>query len=421
MKIAILGAGISGLSLAYFLRQQNPELDVTVFEKSARVGGVMNSTVQDGFFFEQGPRTFSTKKAPHLLQLIKEVGLTDALLFSSAQTRYLYFEGALRQVPTSLPKLLLSPLVKGVVQGILKDLRHPKGIKEDESIYSFVKRHAGELVAKRLVEPLVLGVHAGDYTQLSVSACFPEWKEYEYKYGSLLKGMYKEYQASSHPPLFTLDGGIKKLPEKLAELSSAKILLNKEVLSLEETEVGAYVNGSFFDHVVCALPAGVMEHLVPAKYLPFFSSFKSLTLSCVNVAFSSALVPKDGFGYLVPSTEKDTILGVIFDSSVFPQETKENMSRVTVMMRGEKNAEERALSALKRHLGISEKPLFIKAHTYKNYLPQLPVGHLRNVDRLQSDSISFIGNYIHGASVNRCINEAKQVARRLTTKELILR
>ncbi len=37
-SVAIIGAGITGLSSAYFLKQQDPNIDVTIFEASNRPG-----------------------------------------------------------------------------------------------------------------------------------------------------------------------------------------------------------------------------------------------------------------------------------------------------------------------------------------------------------------------------------------------
>ncbi len=38
----------------------------------------------------------------------------------------------------------------------------------------------------------------------------------------------------------------------------------------------------------------------------------------VNLVYPGQVLPMDGFGYLVPGTEKEDILGVVFDSCVFP-------------------------------------------------------------------------------------------------------
>ncbi|HCY4499335.1 TPA: FAD-dependent oxidoreductase, partial [Staphylococcus aureus] len=48
-SVAIIGAGITGLSSAYFLKQQDPNIDVTIFEASNRPGGKIQSYRKDGY------------------------------------------------------------------------------------------------------------------------------------------------------------------------------------------------------------------------------------------------------------------------------------------------------------------------------------------------------------------------------------
>ncbi len=60
-KIGIIGAGISGLATAYYLLQeslqQNLAIDLTILEKSDRLGGVIWTEKTEGFLLEGGRRT----------------------------------------------------------------------------------------------------------------------------------------------------------------------------------------------------------------------------------------------------------------------------------------------------------------------------------------------------------------------------
>ena len=60
-NIAVLGGGITGLSSAYYLTQQLPKANITLYESSERLGGWLHSkhvNVENGtVVFEQGPRT----------------------------------------------------------------------------------------------------------------------------------------------------------------------------------------------------------------------------------------------------------------------------------------------------------------------------------------------------------------------------
>ena len=83
MKIVILGGGISALSAAWYLQNQNPSAEITLLEKENRLGGWIET---GPFQFEKGPRTFLVARSRALLHLIEEVGLKDDLLFSHPST-----------------------------------------------------------------------------------------------------------------------------------------------------------------------------------------------------------------------------------------------------------------------------------------------------------------------------------------------
>ena len=58
MKIAIIGAGLSGLALASRL---SDKFDITLFDKSHSVGGRMSTRRRDGYSFDHGAQYFSVK------------------------------------------------------------------------------------------------------------------------------------------------------------------------------------------------------------------------------------------------------------------------------------------------------------------------------------------------------------------------
>jgi renalase len=57
-RIAIIGAGISGLSLAHHLK---PYMDCVIFEKARGVGGRMSTRYADEFFFDHGAQFFTAR------------------------------------------------------------------------------------------------------------------------------------------------------------------------------------------------------------------------------------------------------------------------------------------------------------------------------------------------------------------------
>src|SRR5688572_16400647 len=190
-RAVIIGAGISGLALAYRL-QQRPGVDVVVLEARQRPGGTLCTIERDGFRFETGPNGFLDTK-PSTLNLCHELGLADRLVEASAaagKSRYLFVDGKLRLLPGSLKSLLGTRLLswRGKLDLLAERFRRG-GSGVDESIDSFARRRAGNEVADVFADAMVTGIFAGDPALLSLPACFPRVAALEREYGSVLKGV----------------------------------------------------------------------------------------------------------------------------------------------------------------------------------------------------------------------------------------
>src|SRR2546422_5118667 len=85
--VAIIGAGITGLTAAFYLQRKG--ISVTVYEASGRVGGVIQSRRQDGYLAEFGPNTI-LETSPKITQLVKDAGLEPRRLNPDpkAEARY---------------------------------------------------------------------------------------------------------------------------------------------------------------------------------------------------------------------------------------------------------------------------------------------------------------------------------------------
>src|SRR6516165_2369448 len=191
-RIVIVGAGISGLSLAYRLQQLGPQLDITLLEERDRPGGTVWTDRRDGFQVETGPNGFLDNK-PNTLELCRELGMEDRLIAASPEAgknRYLFLDGRLWVLPASLAAFLTSNLLslRGKVAFFRERFRRPRRNGQDESIADFARRRAGS-EAELFADALVTGITAGDPALLSLRACFPRLAKLEDKYGSVLKGL----------------------------------------------------------------------------------------------------------------------------------------------------------------------------------------------------------------------------------------
>ena len=192
--VIVLGGGISGLSLAYFLkRYRGSRVTVTLLEGSARAGGWIRTAEVGGRPFECGPRGVRPIGAGReTMALAEQLGLAELALGAdeAAKARYLYSGGALRKLPSSLLEAVRSPLTSWLGAPLLHEWHAPAAAAAnsstassvgagaaagagDESVRRWVLRRFGDArVLETLIDPLISGIYSGDPAKLSLRSCF---------------------------------------------------------------------------------------------------------------------------------------------------------------------------------------------------------------------------------------------------------
>jgi protoporphyrinogen/coproporphyrinogen III oxidase len=451
--VAVIGGGISGLATAYYLKEYNlkeqPDFNVTVFEKETSVGGNIRATVRDGFTFDWSANGFLTN-VPETLELAKSLGLENELLPASenAKYRYLFKNNVLQPFPASPPAFLktnlLSPLAK--LHAASEYFRGASTAKE-ESVYGFIARRFGSEVADTFAEPAVVGITSGNAKELSVDALFPRFRKLEQEHGSLIKGLIalqKKSKGSSSRLTSFRAGGMQKLTDALGAKLSPNLRKGVRVVRVTKLEEGYAIvlnSGETFqaDRVVLATPA-----FVSAKLLETLSPEASKLLATIPYAdvavfgfgYNRIDVPHDlkGFGFLtarggsVDSNANVRALGVLWSSAIFPDQAPKGHVMMRVICGGAvdpefvKLSKEEMLESVQRDLrvtmGITAKPVFLEQVIWKQGIPQYQLGHLQKMQQVmetlkQLEGIYLTGNAYYGVGVNDCVREAKKLAQQL--------
>lgn len=427
-NIAIIGAGISGLSAAWSLKKKyGDSAKLTVFEKEAFLGGCLRSAVDSPFFFEWGPRSIRTQSlTAELLELIRALDLEDEMIIppKSANKRYLYEDQRLHPLPSGILGLPFSHLTRGWLRSIFRDLTCSSLKGEDYSIHDFFTHHFGLDWAERLVDPFISGIYAGDPKQLSMKSCFPHLLAASQKQRSLIISLFKS--KSSRPllpphlkgsPFFSFRKGLGQLPERLAEKGDFLIRFNTRIKKIvpinSQVEITLESGGvETFDEVYSAAPFDELSRY----YAPLADCQIDYTsVYVVNVAFDRKVLTSEGFGYLVSSKQQEPILGCIWDSEIFPQHNQsESETRLTVMMGGVRNPAiekmdkeeviQTALETINKHLKLSIDPVFTSAHLARRKIPQFKMGHSEKVEKVksrlkESKCVYAIGGGLNGVSI----------------------
>jgi oxygen-dependent protoporphyrinogen oxidase len=451
-RIFIVGAGISGLSLAYRLQVLGPHLDITILEERDRPGGTVWTERQNGFQFETGPNGFLDNK-PTTLDLCRELGLQNGLIAASPEAgknRYLFLDGRLRPLPASLSSFLTSDLltVRGKVAFFRERFRRPRRNGQDESIADFARRRAGS-EAELFADALVTGITAGDPALLSLRACFPRLAALEEEYGSVLKGLarsarQRRQEARSRGEnaprrgnqMWSLREGLRGLIETLCARLRNPPVLGVPVQALRKQADGTWlvaIDGKdrmSVDAVILTCPAYKQAAIladVDAALADKIETIAYNRLVVIALGYQKRDVPHSlaGFGYIAPQSTRRDILGVQWCSSIFPGRAPSDTVLVRAMAGGWNRPEiagwddsrllESARADLGQALGIKAAPIFHHIIRWNRAIPQYHLGHLERVawieKRIADHPGLFLGgNAYHGVALNDCTEQAGVLA-----------
>ena len=174
-EVAIIGAGISGLTAGHFLKQQGR--DISILEKSGRIGGAIRSVRRDGFLIEFGPNSI-LDTTPLLHDMFSRLNINNDLEYANdtSKNRYIVRHGRLNPLPASPLAFLRSRLFSTSAKlRLLKEpFIAPADPDVDESLADFVQRRLGREFLDYAINPFVAGVYAGSPEPLSVREAFPK-------------------------------------------------------------------------------------------------------------------------------------------------------------------------------------------------------------------------------------------------------
>jgi oxygen-dependent protoporphyrinogen oxidase len=450
-RVAVVGAGIWGLTVAFRVQQRLPDAEVLVLEESERPGGKIDTHARAGFLVEAGANGFPDNN-PATLELAADAGLSDQLVAASeaaGRNRYLFLDGRLRLLPNSLGSFLTSDLLSWVAKARLltERFRPARQPRADESIDAFARRRVGDEVARTFADAFVTGILAGDPKLLSAEACFPRLVGWERKYGSVTAGMAaarrerRERQgglARRAGQMWSFRGGLRTLTEGITAKLKRPPLLGFPARRLRREgdgwQLDAEGKGSIrADAVVLTCPAYRQAEIVADLDAGLAETLAGIAYNRVVVValgYRREDVPHAlaGFGYLSPQRQRRDVLGVQWCSSIFAERAPPGMILLRAMCGGWHRAEmadwpeERLLAAVRaelaQSLGVRAAPVFHEVVPWPRAIPQYQPGHLARVAWVEERAgrcpgLFLGGNAFRGVAINDCVEQATLMAGRV--------
>lgn len=433
--VLILGAGISGLTTAFWLRRAG--LRVTVIEAAPRVGGSIETWPAGPWKFEMGPNTVLESRA-EVTRLLRESGLESEKIVAAptGKRRFLWKKDRLHALPGGPPGFLKTPLFSaGAKLRLLKEPWIPRPAEGvEETIGQFVTRRLGPELLRYAVGPFVSGVYAGDPERLSVRWAVPRIWSLEAEHGSLIRGaLARRKGPQPGGAMFSFPQGLEELPRRLAreigdvrtEVAAQQIFRQEEGYRVETAE-GILEAGQVVLSVPADAAARLLDELTDGRSR-LFAEIPYAAVGIVSLGYRRSDVAHalDGFGFLAPRGEGLRVLGCLFPSQLFPGRAPEGHAALAAFVGGRTDPEivqqdeDRILAAveddLRRALGVRGEPRLATVRRWPRAIPQYEVGHGRFVERAaeierELPGLRIGGNFLRGVSVADCIRNATELA-----------
>lgn len=446
--VAIIGAGITGLTAAYCLKQRGSR--VVIYEAGDRIGGVIKSERRDGYLAELGPASLSAP-TPAVSAFLSGLGLDSHKVTASpeARQRYIVRRGRLVRLPMTPQELLTSRLLSnGAKLAIFGEpLIEATDSPGDESVAAFVRRRFNQEVLDYVANPFVAGTFAGDPEQLSVRHALPQLHALERSHGSVMKAFVQSmkarretgHDASGSANLISFSNGLQEIPDALGRELKAEVRLRSPVTQIRSGPKGWTVGAAFqtpelYEGIIYTAPAHSLDEIdldIPGgERLSTLSSIVHPPVAVLSLGFRREHIthPLDGFGFLTPEVERRRVLGVIFSSTLFPDRAPEGRVLLTAFVGGTRDPDlvqadphtltARVLDDLRGLLGTRGEPTFRAVQLWPKAIPQYVLGYGRFKDiadhmERSNPGLVLAGTYRDGVSLGDAIGSGERAAARM--------
>lgn len=247
MKIAVIGGGVSGLSVAQMLQKKNQE--VVVFESEGRPGGMIKCDLVDGNLFHRtGGHVFNTKRKDVMEWFWTFFNREKEFVLAQRNSVVSMQNGKLIPYPIENHVYMLEPdEVRRVIQDLLEIEKCDDA--SAENFADFLRLQFGQTLYKMYFEPYNYKVWRCDLSKVPLSwlaGKLPMPSVSEIFYNNIHKVKEKEFVHSSF--YYPLKGGSQFIADRLSE--GLSIHYNTHIESIVKVGEKYQIDGDEFDLVI---------------------------------------------------------------------------------------------------------------------------------------------------------------------------
>ena len=436
-SIIIVGAGISGLTVGYYLKRAGHR--VLIIEPRKTPGGQIRSVQKESHLLEVGPNTVLGK--PDIMSLIEDLDLVGEIVYPSnkAKDRFILSEDLeLLPLPCKPSDIFFNKLLP-----ITSALRASAEIfvlhnsNDDESVKSFFTRRFGSHIESTFVGPFVSGIWAGDSDSISVRSAFPSIWESEIQGKSILfNKLFSSKKREKKPQLISFDGGLQTLIDKLvSQFNSSELLLGTSCSQISLARDGVFATAVYKNNqfqvrgkgVVVTCDAETSSDLLQSispELSKQICKIPHAPVGVLHLLYDKKDIEQSlsGFGFLSPTSLDLPVMGAVFNSSLFPHVTTPDKVLLTCFCGGMLNPSfaniddlsiaRQCIECVSKIIRAKQSPQVLQKKYWRRGIPNYPIGHYQLdglIEELPS-SVRILASWHKGIGVPDRVAEAKKIS-----------
>ena len=475
MNIAIIGAGLAGLTAAYELRSTGSaragaedDLKVDVYEATDRLGGKLHTVAFEAGPTDMGAEAFMARRQD-AVDFFTELGLAGSLVEPSGLRSLVWVDGETRGLPTggvmgipSTSETVAHLVSEDTAQRIDTEADREGFAWEvggDVNVGALVRERYGDEVVDNIVSSLLGGVYSCTADDLGVRATIPQLAEELDRLAAAdadgkvhlstavanLERSRREMPTGQGAVFKTFRDGYQEVYETLAEKSGADIYIDAFISAIELEGSKYRLKGgedTAYDHVILAVPAPTAALLLKEVAPEASGALKTVKLAnsaVVGMRFATDEGLPQNSGVLVFTGAEDVhVKAFTFSSRKWPHLAERGGALVrasfgrfgdnVAITATEDDLVDWALDDLKTITGFDGRAAGLEEIYVQRWLGGLPrfdENHLATVSKVRSllldepkaSHISLTGAWAGGVGVPAVIADARAAAAAVVDKQ----
>lgn len=374
--IRIIGAGFSGLSLAYFFTKKG--LPVTVVDKRPRTGGVIGSEFRNNMLIESAANGFLASEK--IEEMFADIGLPILTTNTESRKKYIYRNGA-RRWPLTFDETLVL-----IFRSIWAIVSGTKSAQKGETLSAWASRVLGAAGRDYLIQPMVNGIFAQETAKLSAKL--------------VLGSMFFKKRRKRLRGLVSARGGMGEVIQKLEQYlktHGVQFELGSDGKNISENlQHNTFLAIDFYSAISHFANTNLKDRVLIKDGLA------SLSLARVTLTYRNNLNQIDGFGVLFPNKEMFFSLGVLANTKIFENRGEYNESWILgdtvlpdLMMLSDEQILDKIMSD-RRRLFIGDKAEIkdVSIHRWPNVIPNYDISLEHFLESNAAFASQLTGNYL---------------------------